>query len=188
MRAERFEKGISAAIPNGYRLKLFEKGDETFWAAIETSVGEFDNQEEACRYFEDHYLADISHLRERCLFVLDEKDHYAGTCTAWFDRKENDTVGSLHWLAVKPEYQRKGLATALVSEVMKIFDISQSFPVYLHTQTWSYRAIIIYSHFGFRILKSQHFSQYKNDFEDAMPVLKKVINEKCFRELLKTAL
>jgi len=187
MRAERFDPGLAVRIPEGYTLKRYEKGDEAHWAQIETSVGEFDSEREAHAYFTSGYLCDLPALKRRCLFVLGPDGRYAGTCTAWRDRKGEDTVGSLHWLAVSPEWQGRGLGKLLIYQTLLLFRENDEFPVYLHTQTWSHKAILLYSHFGFRLLKSETFSNCKNDYEDAVEVLKGVLKPKDLQFLTDNA-
>ncbi|GED71850.1 hypothetical protein BRE01_55520 [Brevibacillus reuszeri] len=42
---------------------------------------------------------------------------------------------------------------------------------YLHTQTWSYKAIGLYIQAGFEILENESFNGYQNDYEKAMPFI-----------------
>ena len=86
MRADDLVAGTAYALPTGFHFKLFEEGDEYSWADIETSVGEFESTDKACKYFVDNYFTCITELKKRCLFVLDEQGHSVGTCTAWFDK------------------------------------------------------------------------------------------------------
>jgi hypothetical protein len=41
--------------------------------------------------------------------------------------------------------------------------------VFLHTQTWSYRAIGLYINAGFDFATDETFAHYKNDCHDAVP-------------------
>ncbi|WP_099205965.1 GNAT family N-acetyltransferase [Scatolibacter rhodanostii] len=170
------KQALANFFPEGYRIKGFEPGDEKHWAEIVTAVGEFETEKEAYDYFISHYSSQMKLLAERCLFILNEEEQYAGTCMAWFDNKDENRVGSLHWLAVHPDFQRKGLAKVLIEKVMTIFEKENLFPVYLHTQTWSYKAVLLYSRFGFHMLKTQTFSHYKNEYQDAIPILEDVLS------------
>ncbi len=80
----------------------------------------------------------------------------------------------MHWVAVSPEYQGFGLGKAIVCEGMKRFlQIESDRNVYLHTQTWSYKAIGIYKKFGFEIIRKKDEKKSENaDFDKAMEVLK----------------
>jgi len=178
----------SVSLPAGYSLRFFEPGDEESWAAIEASVGEFASQGEALAYFYEHYMSQKDELAQRCLFAVDPHGMPVGTCTAWRDPKGGQTVNSLHWLAVCPQYQGRGLGKALVSKVMDVYrGMDGPAPVYLHTQTWSHRAVGLYLKSGFRALKSEAFSYYKNDYEQASAVLSCVMQADLYRLFISTA-
>ena len=71
-----------------------------------------------------------------------------------------------------PEYQGLGLGKAVVLKgIEKALSIEGDRDIYLHTQTWSYKAIGIYMRAGFEILETGTFGGYKNDYEKAMSVL-----------------
>jgi hypothetical protein len=47
--------------------------------------------------------------------------------------------------------------------------------VYLPTQTWSYKAIGIYVKAGFEITAEQGLGGFNNEYDKAMPLLKKLM-------------
>jgi hypothetical protein len=47
---------------------------------------------------------------------------------------------------------------------------------FLHTQTWSYKAINIYLQAGYEFVKEEAFAGYTNDYEKAMEILKDKIH------------
>ena len=53
-------------------------------------------------------------------------------------------------------------------------------PVYIHTQPWSWKAILLYLSVGFRIQKTDTFSNYENQYEKALETLRDVLSEKQF--------
>jgi hypothetical protein len=69
------------------------------------------------------------------------------------------------------EYENNGIGRALLSAVMRTLTPSD-YPVYLHTQVGSYRAIKLYSDFGFKILKDNPVGLRQNDLSTAIPHLK----------------
>ncbi len=187
MRAEQPLPAAYVAPPPGWHIVPYEAGDETHWAEIETSVDEFEDEFNALTYFTRDYVSLADLLHERCLFAVDEQGHYAGTCTAWFAEKDSEQISSLHWLAVKPEYQHHGLGRALISRVMALFETTSGFPVYLHTQTWSHRAVLLYRQLGFCLLKEERFARYGNDFDEAMAILRPVLSHEQYADLLNSA-
>ena len=62
-------------------------------------------------------------LNERQAFVQDSTGAPVATCTAWFPGKEFESMGShdvgrVHWLAVVPAWQRRGVGTALLAATL----------------------------------------------------------------------
>ena len=60
-------------------------------------------------------------------------------------------------------------------------------PVYIHTQPWSWKAILLYSSLGFRIQKTDTFSAYINQYREAMETLKGILPEEQYSMLEKAA-
>ncbi len=175
MRAESFSPSFFCSLPEGFRIKPYEPGDETQWASIETAVGEFDTETEAREYFVKVYLPYQDEIRRRCFFVLSPEGEYVGTCTAWFLSGESGETGVLHWFGVRPKYQGLGLGKALLNKTMRFFEEANAYPVYLHTQTWSHKAIWLYIAAGFCLLKKATFAESPNDYNEAMEVLKEAV-------------
>ena len=90
------------SLPAGFRIRLFEKGDEENWARIETSVDEFKDEEAALALFEDEFGAHIDEMTERCLFIEDEHGEAIATTTAWYGDLDDygKGVGRIHWVGV----------------------------------------------------------------------------------------
>lgn len=185
-------------LPPGYNFKFFEDGDEIHWARIETSVLEFDSNEEALDYFKRDYIPHQELLKERCLFIVDKNGLPVATSTAWFAMSGLGYQPSLHWVGVCPEYQGLGLGKAIAKKCTKIFAKTDAgCNVLLHTQTWSYKAIKIYNDFGYNLMKSKRIALLsndetgtkilQNDFETAIPILKGLYDENTFNKLLNSA-
>ena len=64
------------------------------------------------------------------------------------------------------------------------FEEQKKFPVYIHTQPWSWKAIFLYLSLGFKLQKEDTFSHYENEYFKAIGELKKIVSEKQF-ELLQ---
>ena len=62
----------------------------------------------------------------------------------------------------------------------KALSIEGDRDIYLHTQTWSYKAIGIYMSAGFEIVEKGTFGEYANEYEKAMPVLIEKMTGSCF--------
>lgn len=154
-------------LPGGFRFAFFKPGDEKDWAEIETSVGEFDTEADALYYFRNSYMTYLDELVKRCLFIENSEGKKVATLTVWWTYTGNRRDPWIHWVAVKPEYQGLGLGKALVSKGMKqLMEMEGDRNVYLHTQTWSYKAIGIYKLAGFEITREKGLGGYENDEAD----------------------
>ena len=176
MRVEGFSPFFLGSLPEGFSIRTFAPGDEVEWAVIETSVGEFDTEAEAKDYFVQTYLPYPDEICRRCFFAIAPDGAYAGTCTAWFMNDESGETGVLHWFGVKPEYQGRGVGKALLAKTMHYFESARAYPAYLHTQTWSHKAVGLYVDAGFCLLKTDTFEGNPNDYEEALEVLKSAVS------------
>ena len=167
--------------PKHIFIRGYHSGDERNWAKIEYEIGDFESVAAAECYFTAHYLCDGIQAAARCFFAERNDGAVVGTCTAWYDKRKEAVVSSLHWLAVTPENQNQGIGKALVSTVMDFYRNNNLFPVYLHTQPWSYHAVRLYHRFGFHIMKKDTFADYHNESEEAIEILKYYLPE----EILK---
>ena len=172
------------SLPKGYSFKMYDVGDEKYWAKLEYEIGDFSSVEEAEIYFKTNYCNQIDELKKRCVFVVDTHGDVVGSCTAWYDLKGKDIVASLHWLVVSPEHQGKHIGLALCQKVMKIFNEYDETPVYIHTQPWSYKAIMLYIKLGFKIQKTDTFSCYENQYKKAIKTLEKLLSESKFNQIV----
>ena len=171
-------------LRSDYRFRMYQNGDEQKWAQLEYEAGDFNSVNEAEQYFLSTYCSkNALDITERCVFAVDENNKIVGSCIAWRDLKGDEFVASLHWLIVSPQHQGKGIGKALCQKVIQIFNTKNEFPIYIHTQPWSYKAIILYVHQGFQIQKTDSFSHYENQFDFAMGALKKILPKNQYEEL-----
>lgn len=157
-------------LPRGFKIVSYCPGDEKAWAKLEYEIGDFDSLKEAKDYFVSNYLKDKT-LYDKILFLLNEKEQVIGSYIAWTDERKDATVSSLHWLVLDEAYQGRGLGRALCISVMNKFNEEDRLPVYIHTQPWSYKAILLYISLGFKIQRTDTFSHYENQFDLAMETL-----------------
>jgi len=174
------------ALPNGYSVVTYKPGYEKAWAELEYSVGDFDSAGEAEEYFVSTYLKDTDKT-DNILFLKDAEDKIIGSCIAWQDDRNGALVSSLHWLIVDEDHQGMGLGKALCFAVMNIYAGKGAFPVYIHTQPWSWKAILLYVSLGFKLQKNDTFSHYVNQYDDAMRTLKEQLSDDQFELLEKNS-
>jgi ribosomal protein S18 acetylase RimI-like enzyme len=140
-------------LPPGYSFKLYNPNtnDDQKWAEIAAAAGEFRSIQQGHEFFVKTFLNDKdSHLLpERLYFLVNPEGRYIGTAMAWVDKLDEEEQGSLFWVSIIPEYQGKKLAKPLVSTVLhKISEFSDK--CFLGSQTTSWKAINMYSDFGFK--------------------------------------
>lgn len=175
-----------AELPAGFSIVSYQCGYEKEWAKLEYAIGDFDSLEAAEQYFAETYLQNPK-LFSNILFLLNKEQEIVGSCIAWQDKRGENSVSSLHWLIVQEQYQRMGLGRALGIAVMNIYAERGDLPVYIHTQPWSWKAILLYASLGFRLQKTDTFSHYRNDYEKAMAELSRIVSKEQYELLVQTS-
>ncbi len=90
-------------------------------------------------------------IAQRCYLAIDAATGVPiGTCSAWTDTDGPYAGwGRIHWVAVHPDYQRRGIAKALVATAMnRMIELGHT-QAYLMTSTGRTGAIRLYESFGF---------------------------------------
>lgn len=191
MRCDSINKNAFLEESECFSVVKYHEGMQSVWIDIQKASGQFDDysDRDIADYFEKTFLYDNSEIAERCFFIKDRmEDAYIGTCCAWFSNKGNIIVPVLHWLAVVPAYRNKGCARMLISNVLHYFEKKYGKQaIYLHTQPESYQAIKLYNDFGFNIAKEDRYGHAVNEYEDAMEILKEVMNTEAYKKLKNTA-
>jgi GNAT superfamily N-acetyltransferase len=137
------------SLPRGYRFHMYEPGDELKWAELEASVDEFPDEMEASALFEKVYMPRQKELPEKLVFIIGN-GMFAATGTMLDGTHFGTVLPRVHWVSVHPDHQGRGLAKCLMTRLLDIHGrIDKRYPVYLTTQTWSYKAVNIYKKFGF---------------------------------------
>jgi hypothetical protein len=62
----------------------------------------------------------------------------------------------------------------------------KDYPIYLHTQPSSYRAIKLYADFGFTLITDPMIGNRKNDIEECLPILKENMPKEYYKKLSTT--
>ena len=181
MMCKALNQSALVAMPAGYSVRKCRRDELTIWMQMP-----FDNPVEAKEYegfmkefFETVYGADKDLFFEKVLFVYDESDVPVGTCFIWKSYKEFNTI---QWLKVKQGYEGLGIGRALLSIILKELK-EEDYPVYLHTQPGSYRAIKLYSDFGFCLLSDKVIGTRENDLEECLPILQQYMPKSDYEHL-----
>ncbi len=170
-------------LPEGYSIRTYRPGDEQAWAAVMCAAGEQTSPEEALATFTQRYLA-YAALTDRIFFAVDAQGHIVGSAIAWQDDPRSPGLRALHWVAVDPAHQSKGLGRALCQTCLRLFRREDNAaPVYLHTQPWSWKAILLYISLGFKLQPRDTFYSYENQYAQAMQTLKAIVSEEQYARM-----
>ena len=179
MRREPGTPNPAGALPPGYRFAYYAPGDEKSWARIETSVLEFDSEMDALLYFQRDFLPYGPELPLRMLFVETDtggEPEKVATASAWWAYTGPRRDPTVHWVAVKPAHQGLGVGKALIARVIdRMIEIEGDRAFYLHTQTWSHKAVKLYQRAGFYITDEPNVQGCANNrTAEAAAVLKAI--------------
>ncbi|MCC8165560.1 MAG: GNAT family N-acetyltransferase [Planctomycetes bacterium] len=163
----------SWSLPDGYSFAFYQPGDERDWAVIESSVLEFPSTIDALLFFQKEYGAYSRELHRRVVFVVAPNGDKVGTGSAWFDYTGTRRDPWLDWIGVMPDFQGLGLGKAIAARILALeVEIEGDRDVFLHTQTWSHRAVKIYQKIGFEFTREKNLRGCTiDDFDEAMAIL-----------------
>jgi GNAT superfamily N-acetyltransferase len=135
-------------LPAGHSIKWYEPGDEEKWVDIHLRAEKY--AEVSRSVYAREFGGDIETLSRRQCFLLAEDGASIGTATAWFnDDYHGRRYGRVHWVAVVPEHQGRGLSKPLMSTVLSRMAELGHDRVYLRTSTARLPAVNLYARFGF---------------------------------------
>lgn len=135
-------------LPSEYSIRWYKKGYEKFWLDIHRKAEKY--QEITPQRFISEFGTDTKLLAQRQCFIFDSNKNAIGTATAWFDDNFNgQKYGRVHWVAIVPEMQGRGLAKPLMTCICnRLRDLGHD-RAYLNTSTARISAINLYLNFGF---------------------------------------
>jgi GNAT superfamily N-acetyltransferase len=135
-------------LPPGYSTRWYRAGDERLWVDVQSRAEEY--LEITSELFVEQFGSDSRTLAERQCFLLDAQGEAIGTATAWSDDDYcGQPYGQLHWVAMVPQAQGRGLAKPLLTIVLNQMVELGHARCYLGTSTARIPAINLYVKFGF---------------------------------------
>lgn len=181
MMCEQMNSEAVSALPDTYHVRNCRRDELDIWMGMpfdDPCAAEKEWQFMA-NYFSRVYESSKDLFFQLCLFVCDKCDNPIGTVFIW---KIYEEFNTLHWLKVRKEYEDRGIGRALLSIVLKELQ-AQDYPVYLHTQPASFRAIKLYSDFGFKLLSDPVIGCRTNGLQESLPFLQRYMTRDAFRNL-----
>lgn len=185
MLCEHANKSAFSDMPHGFSTRVCRQNELSLWKRIQ-----FDDEDMAVEYagFMDDYFNLVyapkgSLFFEQCLFVVNEHDEPIGTGFSW---KSYDAITTIAWFKVVKAYEGRGIGRALLTVIMRTLSPCD-YPVLLHTQPSSDRAIKLYTDFGFKILTDDKVGNRVNHIERYLPTLKAAMPKKDYDNLCFTS-
>lgn len=138
-------------LPEGFRFTFYKKGDRDAWIDIEKSAKEFVSYEQGLQSWNKYYETRQEELPERMVFIENPEGKKIATATALYDIYGRDTSGDgwIHWVAVRREYQGKGLSKPLITYVLNVMEKLGYRHAKIPTQTNTWLACKVYLDLGF---------------------------------------
>jgi GNAT superfamily N-acetyltransferase len=150
------------AVPAGFALRWHAPGDAANWLRIWQAADAY--QAITPDRFEREFGPDPSLWAERQCFLCDASGAAVGTATAWFDDDYfGRRCGRVHWVAVRPPFQGRGLSKPLLAATCRRLRELGHDCAYLVTETVRLPAIRLYWQFGFRpdLRTGEDFSRWR---------------------------
>ncbi|MCB0131727.1 MAG: GNAT family N-acetyltransferase [Caldilineaceae bacterium] len=145
---DNFDAVPQHALPSGYTVRGYRPGDEVIWTALQRAAEPFFAI--ADELFEQQYGNAPDALPTRMWFVEDATHTAVATASAWWERDPADPAdrGRIHWVAVHPTHQRRGLTKPMMTLAMN--KLAQHHPAaMLGTSSGRPWAVKVYLDFGF---------------------------------------
>lgn len=134
-------------FPRGFGVRSMRPEDGAVWEEIERDAEPFFNLDPGL--FAREFGGDAAEIAQRCYFITGERGEAVGTISAWHSRGgRGEAWGRIHWVAVRPAFQGKGLAKAGLSYALRRLAEWHG-RAWLATQTARVGAIKLYLDFGF---------------------------------------
>lgn len=184
MVCEQLNFSAFSCLPPSYFFRCLTFNEIPLWIKFP-----FDGKElkPVQRQFMSAYIAktydnDLEKLCQNTWVVSNQENEILATCTRW---QAYGSINTIQWLKTTKEYEGNGIGRALLTKVLRSFR-KDDFPVFLHTQSGSYKAVKLYSDFGFSIITDEIPGPAPNEWKEALPVLKQCMKEESFHRLQYT--
>jgi GNAT superfamily N-acetyltransferase len=135
-------------VPDGFAIRPYAPGDELAWVRIQSAADAYNVI--VADLFRAQFGDDTLELGRRLFMLEDPAGTAIGTAAAWFGgARRGPTVGRIHWVAIHPAHQGRGLAKPLLGRVCRTLRALGHDSAFLTTSTARIPAIGLYLRFGF---------------------------------------
>ena len=128
-------------------IRGYQSGDEVAWTHIQREADRHNTITAAL--FTREFGNVVDQLAERVLFAVVPASGLVGTAAAWWGTTPTDRWGRVHWVAVQPAWQRRGIGRKLLLSVChRLRDLGHE-SVFLTTSPFRLEALCLYLSLGF---------------------------------------
>ena len=167
-------------LPGGFFFDTCRPDELDIWKAFP-----FDTPDEAAAYkpYMDGYFDRVYRPKEaeffsRCIFVRNGEGEPVATAFLW---DAYGSVPTLHWVKTRKEYEGRGIGRALLTKLLLAEDAPET--ICLHTQPGSFRAIKLYTDFGFAFITDEKVGCRENQLAESLPYLKEAMLPEAYAAL-----
>jgi GNAT superfamily N-acetyltransferase len=134
-------------VPEGFSIRNYCPGEGHIWTRIQRAAEPFLEIEDDL--FDREFGHNLKAMEDRSFFLVADEGKEIGAITAWWNPDWKDGEwGQIHWVAVHPDYQGRGLSKPMMSVAMKRLKQFHD-RCFLGTSTRRIVAIKVYLDFGF---------------------------------------
>jgi len=125
-------------LPPGFALRWYKPGDDRTWCRIHLAADRYNPI--SPDLFHGEFGWDDARLQARQCYLLSPDGGAVGTATAWLDDDYyGERYGRIHWVAILPDWQGRGLAKPLLSSACaRLQESSDLCPICVHPKTARY--------------------------------------------------
>lgn len=134
-------------LPAGFGIRNYRTNENHIWTRIQKESETFFEIDD--QLFHREFGKDDVAIQNRSFFLITDEGKEIGTTTAWWNGDwRGQDWGRIHWVAIVPDYQGKGLSKPLMSVAMQRLRKSHD-RCFLTTSSRRMIAIKVYLDFGF---------------------------------------
>ena len=115
---EHMEDIPDISFPAGFSVRNFRPGEGHIWTRIQRASEPFFEIKDGL--FQDQFGKNLPAMEDRSFFVITDDGEEVGSITAWWRPDwRGKEWGMIHWVAIHPDYQGRGLAKPAMAVAMK---------------------------------------------------------------------
>jgi GNAT superfamily N-acetyltransferase len=135
-------------LPQGFVLRWYQAGEESAWLQIQAAADDLNDI--TADLFRKTFGNEQTAHEQRICFLTTATGEPIGTAAAWWGEEGAEgRRGRIHWVAIFPAFQGRGLAKPLLTAVcLRLRELGHT-SAYLTTSAARIPALNLYRQFGF---------------------------------------